>query len=638
MDSNLKEDSAQEVTDDSEPVCKKAKLTMNTVENNADLALNTVQGTPATDENLKNNISDNCDNISIENISKNQNATKVKLNPLTELQAGITEYFSDHEGFNAVIKQRFSDFIVNEVDLDGNVIHLTNLQIPEDDKHEENLTETFEITTNCPEITEEILQNIKQIIINEDKISTVDIDAPKDKDRRTLIHLVIKQSFPQLETKTLDKDGRKIIQVLWRTGNSRGSVRDEWPKSKKACPYVKFVLYKENKDTMDALGLISKILKVKESLFQFAGTKDKRAKTTQEITANRIHPKKLAFLNKVLRNMAVGNFRYVKEPLKLGQLSGNEFTIVLRNVQASSETVDTILTLLKSNGFINYYGMQRFGTTSVPTYKVGSALLHGDWDKAINLILMPRDDHQSKDEFQQMWMKTHDPKATLELTPKYCGLERNLLSALNRKMKPFNALEQVARNTRLLYVHSYQAFVWNLMVSKRLRELGKKVVVGDLVLPSKLEQEIPLVVTLDTLDKYSLLDVVLPLPGYDVIYPENEVKEWYKSTLEADGLDINKMKRPQKDYSLPGAYRHIVVRPSEVTWSHHHYEDYTLPLVLSDLDLVNKVDLPIAASGGKLKSVVLKLRLPTSCYATMALREALRIDTSAAHQMTLNAL
>uniref|UniRef100_A0A2C9KC34 Uncharacterized protein n=1 Tax=Biomphalaria glabrata TaxID=6526 RepID=A0A2C9KC34_BIOGL len=75
---------------------------------------------------------------------------------------------------------------------------------------------------------------------------------------------------------------------------------------------------------------VSLFIRVKEGLFQYAGTKDKRAKTTQEVTANRIHPKKLAFLNKMLRNMAVGNFRYVKEPLKLGQLSGNEFTIVLR--------------------------------------------------------------------------------------------------------------------------------------------------------------------------------------------------------------------------------------------------------------------------------------------------------------------
>ena len=43
---------------------------------------------------------------------------------------------------------------------------------------------------------------------------------------------------------------------------------------------------------------------------------------------------------------------------------------------------------------------------------------------------------------------------------------------------------QVARNTQLMYVHSYQSYVWNTMVSRRIRELGLKPVVGDLVIPS----------------------------------------------------------------------------------------------------------------------------------------------------------
>ena len=29
------------------------------------------------------------------------------------------------------------------------------------------------------------------------------------------------------------------------------------------------------------------------------------------------------------------------------------------------------MTSLKNNGFINYFGMQRFGTTSIPTHHVG---------------------------------------------------------------------------------------------------------------------------------------------------------------------------------------------------------------------------------------------------------------------------
>lgn len=35
--------------------------------------------------------------------------------------------------------------------------------------------------------------------------------------------------------------------------------------------------------------------------------------------------------------------------------------------------------------------LQRFGTSSVPTFTIGAALFRGDWEQAVNLILQPRD-------------------------------------------------------------------------------------------------------------------------------------------------------------------------------------------------------------------------------------------------------
>ena len=35
---------------------------------------------------------------------------------------------------------------------------------------------------------------------------------------------------------------------------------------------------------------------------------------------------------------------------------------------------------------------------------------------------------------------------------------------------------------------------------------------------------------------YNMYDVVLPLPGYDVIYPANEVAQWYNEQLETDEM------------------------------------------------------------------------------------------------------
>ena len=55
--------------------------------------------------------------------------------------------------------------------------------------------------------------------------------------------------------------------------------------------------------------------------------------------------------------------------------------------------------------------------------------------------------------------------------------------------------------------------------------------------------------------KYTIQDVVLPLPGYDINYPENNMKDHYRGILADDGLDIDNMRRKVKDYSLSGAYR-----------------------------------------------------------------------------------
>lgn len=49
---------------------------------------------------------------------------------LMEKDIGVTEYVGTTPGFNAVIKSRFSDFQVNEIDLDGNVVKLTDTSLP----------------------------------------------------------------------------------------------------------------------------------------------------------------------------------------------------------------------------------------------------------------------------------------------------------------------------------------------------------------------------------------------------------------------------------------------------------------------------------------------------------------------------
>lgn len=151
-----------------------------------------------------------------------------------------------------------------------------------------------------------------------------------------------------------------------------------------------------------------------------------------------------------------------------------------------------------------------------------------------------------------------------------------------------------------MYVHAYQSYVWNAIVSERIKTYGvEKPIVGDLVfdvdsptkvaeieeqdnaeLPSeegsfflRLHQQnksnsglddesqqkpsrkggrkpwvAPKVKTLaaEDLENYTIFDVIMPLPGIDVAFPGGSLGERYKEFLIADGLDPNNFVRKQK--------------------------------------------------------------------------------------------
>ena len=50
----------------------------------------------------------------------------------------------------------------------------------------------------------------------------------------------------------------------------------------------------------------------------------------------------------------------------------------------------------------------------------------------------------------------------------------------------------------------------------------------------------------DVLDKYTIFDVIMPLPGTDVAYPEGPLGEKYREFLRLDGLDPDNFQRKQR--------------------------------------------------------------------------------------------
>ena len=97
-----------------------------------------------------------------------------------------------------------------------------------------------------------------------------------------------------------------------------------------------------------------------------------------------------------------------------------------RDVQAPSpEVIESSLTTLQNTGFINFYGMQRFGNSSVPTHAIGLALLRSEWNEAARLILSERDgDSEELVDARKQWNVHRNAKKALDNMPKWLVAER----------------------------------------------------------------------------------------------------------------------------------------------------------------------------------------------------------------------
>ena len=88
------------------------------------------------------------------------------------------------------------------------------------------------------------------------------------------------------------------------------------------------------------------------------GLQDKRACTSQQITAFKFDARKLIGQNNYIKWGMLGDFEYCRSGLRLGDLKGNRFQIILRDVDQPNDILKQACEELKARGFINYYGRQ----------------------------------------------------------------------------------------------------------------------------------------------------------------------------------------------------------------------------------------------------------------------------------------
>lgn len=648
---------------------------------------------------------------SLENKSKKLRSSSeviIEDDGIHESDVGITHFLSSEiTGFTGQIKQRYTDFLVHEIDTEGKVVHLKDkgFKMPKKEQpskeeasatqqDEEKRRQEFKV---APELRQQLIDLLSESDV--EKIESVYRHAQRmettksfeEKSERTKIHQLLREAFNnELESVTTNQNTFKIARSGRNTRVSR-EVLIEQSKDANGVEnwgygpskdFLHFTLYKENKDTMDAVNLLTKFLRMPSRAVRFAGTKDRRAVTCQRLCVSHVGVDRMNALNKTLKGMILGGFKFEDKSLNLGDLKGNEFVIVIRNAQLKEGSQDSLESILQKGtesliekGFVNYFGMQRFGTFSISTHTIGKELLLDNWKSAAQLILSDQMNVLPKSkEGRKIWADTQDPVLAMKCMPRQCVAENAILYCLSSQKKEesgftsnayYNAVMKIPRNLRTMYVHAYQSYVWNYVASKRIELFGLQLIEGDLVILENHEstsaeqtenddfdedlRDAQFVraraLTKDDIDsgKYTIEDVVLPTPGFDVSYPSNEsIKQLYVEIMQKDGMDPFSMKRKVRDFSLAGSYRHIIQKPRDLEYKIVNYSVPTQQLVNTDLEILNnqrakencqkffkdKLDRFIPDKGGEKTAVILKFHLAVSAYATMALRELMKVETS----------
>ncbi len=228
---------------------------------------------------------------------------------------------------------------------------------------------------------------------------------------------------------------------------------------------------------------LSKNLNVPKNSIFFAGTKDKRAITTQYFCIMNYSGE----LNVNIKDVEILESFRSDECIDLGDLFGNRFEIkVSDTVENAGENIEEILKELKVNGgFPNFFGIQRFGASRPITHIVGKYILQRKFDEAVRTYVGLSFDFDTNTKSRKYFYETMDPNGTLEMMEGPMDYETMMLKHLQKKPEDYaGALNILPRTLKMMFVHGYQGYIFNKILSKRIKDgYFSTVLPGDIVLP-----------------------------------------------------------------------------------------------------------------------------------------------------------
>jgi tRNA pseudouridine13 synthase len=237
-----------------------------------------------------------------------------------------------------------------------------------------------------------------------------------------------------------------------------------------------------NWDTNKFLMYLADQLHISNKRITYAGTKDKIGITTQYFCINM--PENQQINNISIKDAEIISSFRTDKLVKLGDLLGNEFIISIQSTDDNTQKIgETVESIVKNGGFPNFYGYQRFGSIRANTHKIGKLLVQNKYEDAVKTYIY--DPEFDREDYRRTFGETQDAKRAIKEFPEYLTFERSLLGYVIRENTYKNAFSVFPRNLSMLFIHAYQSYLFNRILSDRMKYAGSmhKVLEGDLLYP-----------------------------------------------------------------------------------------------------------------------------------------------------------
>ena len=406
-------------------------------------------------------------------------------------------------------------------------------------------------------------------------------------------------------------------------------------------------------DTNDFAAALAEKLGASRERVSWAGTKDKRAVTTQLFSV-RTEDDDLPEVD----DADVEVLGRTGRPVLFGDLRGNEFELVVRGVERpeTAATVTTQLGAFCEDGVAdddappadadpdalseptsatvcvsNYFGHQRFGSKRPVTHEVGLAIVREDYEAAVLAYVGNPSEREpeSTREARRFVEETRDWQAALDRLPRRLRFERAMCHRLvegDDGPEDFRAaLETAPSNLQRLFVHAAQSYVFNRICSARLERglpFGRPVA-GDVVCFTD-DDGLPDADRLQRVDEGRVRTVTrhcergrafvtAPLVGTDTDLADGEPGDVERAVLDDVGLEPADFANTD-EFDSSGTRRAIRLRTD---------------LAVEAVDADERADDHGERASGHADALRFTFSLPPGSYATVVLREFLKADPEA---------